>query len=555
MAKRNFLGEKMVNMGLISSAQLELALKEQKNSGKPISEVFVNLGLATPEAVLSIMASDAGVRFIKLDGLTEIEPEALELVSESGARTYRLMPVSVNNHTLTVATAGKMDMKVIDELQRRTGCYVEVVFATEEDILQTIDQFYGVKEAVEELIEESIRAAASGGLLKEGDLAADAPIVKLVDGLIVKAVRESASDIHIEPDLQSVRVRYRIDGILHQGPIIPKSLQSAVITRIKIMSNLNISENRLPQDGKSRFFIGEKGIDIRVSTLPTIFGENLVLRLLDKDRLVLGLEYLGFSPENLKKFKDAIVKPNGIILVTGPTGSGKTTTLYSALSYLNTIEKNIITLEDPIEYELPMIRQSQVNPKIGWNFVDGLRTILRQDPDIIFVGEIRDEETMEMAIRAALTGHLVFSTLHTNDAVGAISRLLNLGAEPSLLASCIVAIIAQRLVRVICKHCKGETVLDAEYLKWVGLLEEEAKFYVGTGCRRCNNTGYRGQIGIFEIFTMTPEIRDLCIQNPDIDEIKKAAIKAGMTTMLEDGLEKAKAGITTVEEVIRKAYQ
>ncbi|MEK6738483.1 MAG: GspE/PulE family protein, partial [Planctomycetota bacterium] len=367
------------------------------------------------------------------------------------------------------------------------------------------------------------------------DLAVVAPVVQLVNQAIIRAVKEGATDIHLEPKEKELRSRFRIDGILHEGPTFPKNLQAAITTRIKIMANLNISESRLPQDGKIIFPVDKKHIDLRVSTLPNIFGENIALRILDKEKLVLGLEQLGFSPHNLSVFRDSILKSHGIILVCGPTGSGKTTTLYSALSYVNSKEKNIVTLEDPVEYELPELCQSQINLKQGFTFAGGLRAILRQDPDIIFVGEMRDAETVEAAMRAAITGHLVFSTLHTNDAVGAIARLLDMGVEPYLLSSSLVAILGQRLVRCICPACKERVRPEEDLLKMVG-MDEKSKgllFYQGKGCDRCYGTGYKDRIAIFEILPVSSSLASLIAKGTDSQTLKNRAKEEGMTTMME----------------------
>ena len=465
------------------------------------------------------------------------------------------MPLSLEKGTLTVAIANTFDVVAIDELQMMTGLYVDVVSAIESDILSSIEQFYGAKGSVEEVFEETVKLAESGKVGGE-DSAMQAPVVRLVDQLLIKAIKDEATDIHLEPEDKIMRTRFRIDGILQQGPSLPKALQPAVVTRIKIMSGLNISENRLPQDGGIRFNMGRKRIDLRVSTFPTVFGENVVLRVLDKSKLILGMDRLGFSPHNLRSIKELLTKPNGIILVTGPTGSGKTTTLYSALSHINSLEKNIITLEDPIEYELPVIRQSQINVKAGFTFSVGIRSILRQDPDIILIGEMRDSETAEIAIRAALTGHLVFSTLHTNDALGAIPRLLEMGIESFMVASSVIAVLAQRLVRVICTSCKKEVIPAGELLKQFDPEEKEKdyKFFQGVGCPQCNGTGFKGRAGIFELFVITPETKKLISEGANVDALAVAARELGMPTLWQDGLAKAVQGITTLEEVARVAY-
>ena len=370
-----------------------------------------------------------------------------------------------------------------------------------------------------------------------------------------RAIKEEATDIHIEPEGDSLGVRFRIDGILHVRPFINKTLQPAVITRIKIMANMDISESRLPQDGRISFKWEGKSFDLRVSTFPTIHGEKVVTRILDKERIILGLEQLGLKPAVLSIFRKSVTRPHGVILVTGPTGSGKTTTLYSTLNYVTSAEKNVMTLEDPVEYEIPNIQQSQINPRAGLTFASGLRAMLRQDPDIILVGEMRDPETADVAIRAALTGHLVFSTLHTNDAIGAIPRLLDMGIHPSLMASTFVAIIGQRLVRQICPNCKEPVKNDEAVLKLLGIEESgEHVFYRGKGCMRCYETGYRGRIGIFEVLAVSANLAQMITSKITESTILKIAKEEGMTTMMDDGVEKAKQGLTTLDEVIRVAY-
>lgn len=554
---RGRLGERLIVSGLITQDQLNSALKEQKKSGETLGKLFQRLGYVSEEAVLSVLAEQAGVEKISLDGYPA-EPETLRLVAESFARAHKVVPLFTKDNCLTVAIADPFDIMVISEIERLTNLLVDAKAATETDILKTIDRFYGGSGrghpgVVEDL---SSRDARPPPPEETEDLAAVAPVVQLVNQAIIRAVKEGATDIHLEPKEKELRSRFRIDGILHEGPTFPKNLQAAITTRIKIMANLNISESRLPQDGKIIFPVDKKHIDLRVSTLPNIFGENIALRILDKEKLVLGLEKLGFSPLNLTVFKDSILKSHGIILVCGPTGSGKTTTLYSALSYLNSKEKNIVTLEDPVEYELPELCQSQINLKQGFTFASGLRAILRQDPDIILVGEMRDAETVEAAIRAAITGHLVFSTLHTNDAVGAIARLLDMGVEPYLLSSSLVAILGQRLVRCICPACKERVRPEEDLLKMVG-MDEKSKgllFYQGKGCDRCYGTGYRDRIGIFEILPVSSFLASLIAKGTDSQTLKNRAKEAGMTTMMEDGLQKAAEGVTTLEEVVRVAY-
>lgn len=545
------LGERLISMGIITPDQLELALKEQKRTGKYLGEVINSLGFATQEAVQTALAMQSGVNYVNLKDYL-IDPDALKLVPESFAREKLLVPLSAEGDTLTVAMANVFDLPAIDALQQMTGYFIDVNAASETDIQHAIDQYYGKTQSLEEIIQEAVKIAESEGGTGLGEDMGTAPIIRLVDHLIVEGTKQRATDIHIEPERQVVRTRYRIDGILQQGISLPKILQSALIARIKIMAGINIAESRVPQDGRILFHIGKRNIDLRVSTMPTIYGEDIVIRILDKENLILGLDKLGFSPEHITLYRQQINRPHGIILVTGPTGSGKTTTLYSTLSHINNLERSIITLEDPVEYELTVIRQTQINPKAGLTFANGLRSILRHDPDIIFIGEMRDAETADMAIRSALTGHLVLSTLHTNDAVGSIPRLLNMGVESFLLASALNAVIAQRLVRVICPNCKAPYTPEERLLKRFGIPSDSSiTFYHGTGCPSCGNTGFRGRIGIFEILTVTPRMESLIMEKQDSQVLKEAALSEGFVTMEQDGIRKATAGITTLEEVER----
>jgi type IV pilus assembly protein PilB len=549
--KRKFLGERLIEAGLVTKDQLELGLREQKRTGERIGEILINLGFVTQELISSVLASEAGVTFVQLDN-SLIDPAAVKCVSEAMARRYKIIPIHLDPPRLTVAMANVFDVLAIDEVQRATGHSVEVVSATESSILQAIDHYYTGGGTLEEIIQKSVRQVEAGRVT-EADLASGAPIVRLVDQLFLTAVQEGATDIHVEPEEKILRIRFRIDGQLRQGPSLPKSLQPAVTARIKILAGLNIAESRQPQDGKIRFLQGKKKVDLRVSTLPTMAGENLVLRLLDRSRLVMGLDALGFDENLLARFRRAVESRNGIILVCGPTGSGKTTTLYSALSYINTLDRSIITLEDPVEYELPIIRQCQINVKAGVTFASGLRAVLRHDPDVILVGEMRDAETVELAIRSALTGHLVFSTLHTNDAVGAIPRLINMGQEPFLVASSVRAIIGQGLLRTNCPQCRVSYIPPEEILERAGIPPgtPDGKFKRGEGCGHCGKTGYRGRVGVFEIMEVTPEITRLVMRRANTQELLDTARAEGMTTMREDAVGKALAGITTLEEAVR----
>ena len=553
------LGQRLIEAGLITETQLQNALREQARTREYLGRILIRLGYVSEEAVAAALSAQARVKYVDLGQYTP-QSEATKLIPENFARQHFLVPLSYVGKVLVVAMANPLDIITIDELRRMSKGPVEVVGATQSEVLAAMDRAYGVGVGAgwSEVVDQSLRhvmGRRGAGAVAETDVAQEPPIIKLVDSLITRAIQEGATDVHVEPEERLIRNRFRVDGILRQGPDIPKELQGAVIARIKVMSSLDIAENRLPQDGRIDFQFGGRQIDIRVSTFPTIRGENLVLRILDRGKLVLGLEQLGYSPDHLTLFKRVLQSPNGIILVSGPTGSGKTTTLYSALSYLNSEERNIITIEDPVEYEIPGIRQSQINVKAGLTFATGLRHILRQDPDVIMVGEMRDEETVDVAVRSALTGHLVFSTLHTNDAAGAIPRLTDMGAAPFLLASALVMIVGQRLVRTICVGCKEEAEADPVLLRRLGLeaKDDQLKFYRGKGCDKCGMTGYRGRIGIFELLRVTPEMTPLILERADSGSLQRAARAQGMRTMLEDGIRKALRGTTTLEEVAREA--
>ncbi|MBW7995313.1 MAG: type II secretion system protein GspE [Candidatus Glassbacteria bacterium] len=550
------LGEMLVSMGLISQDQLQIAVKEQSRTGSRLGEVLVSLGFCGEEDISSVVARQAGVEMMDLDK-RKVDQAAINLIDQEYAKSNKLVPIKLDGDTLTVAMDNTFDVMLTDQLQQRTGKFIEVVQATESDILAAIEIFYlGAgkdDERIEQLALQTERAGESEGDLTEES---ESPLVKLVDQLLIKGIKSECTDIHFEPDTNTIRTRYRVDGILHQGPALPKSLQQALTARIKVMSNLNIAESRLPQDGRFRFFMGKRQIDLRVSTFPTVTGENVVMRLLDKAKVILGLDRLGFTPKNLERFKKAISRTSGIILVTGPTGSGKTTTLYSALTYLNNSDRKIITLEDPVEYEIPLIRQGQINVKAGFTYAAGMRSILRQDPDIILVGEIRDAETAEIAIQAALTGHLVFSTLHTNDSAGSFPRLIDMGIESFLVSSSVICVLAQRLIRKICMDCKTVYEPTEDDLEKLGLKSKTGKytFYRGSGCDNCSGTGYQGRCAIYEVLSVTQKIENMILERVDGPEIKKAAIEEGMATLFHDALIKAVNGQTSIEEVLRVTY-
>ena len=549
------LGELLVARGVLTKDQLGIALKEQGRTGKRMGEVLVSLGFCSEDDISRVVAGQAGVEMIDLSQ-TKADPSALELIEEGFAKQNKLVPVSLEQDNLVVAMDSTLDVMLIDKLQSKTGKFIEIVQATESDILQAIDRFYGGETSEDDTIEQlSLQAEQAE---REGEEAAEgeSPVVKLVDQLLLKGVKLGSTDIHIEPDENTVRTRFRVDGILHQGPALPKSLQSTLIARLKVMSNINISESRLPQDGRFRFYMGKRQIDLRLSTLPTIHGENVVMRLLDKGKMLLSLDKLGLTPRNLELFQNAISRPNGVILVTGPTGSGKTTTLYSALSYINNSDRKIVTLEDPVEYEIPLIRQAQINVRAGFTYAAGMRSILRQDPDVILVGEVRDAETAEIAVQAAMTGHLVFSTLHTNDSAGAFPRLIDMGIESFLVSSSVICVVSQRLIRKICPKCKVEYQPTHEDLHKLGLdnKDRKYKFYEGKGCDYCNSTGYLGRCAIYEILHVSPRIEKLILERADGSEIRETAVEEGMMTLLHDALVKAVNGQTSIQEVLRVTY-
>ncbi len=474
-------------------------------------------------------------------------------------KQYRFLPLALEGDTLRLVMADPGDTVTIEEIELITGYRVVPCRGEEQEILAAVDRFYGESSSIRKIVEdmdgageEAAETGSDADVDHLRDLASEAPVIRMVNLLITRATAEGASDIHFEPFEDRLAVRYRIDGILHEVESPPKRLQPAVISRVKIMARMNIAERRLPQDGRIRMRVQDREIDIRVSTVPTIFGESLVLRLLDRGSVFLTLEELGFAPETLSGFTRVIDKPYGMVLSTGPTGSGKTTTLYAALARINSPEKKIITIEDPVEYQLDGVNQIQVKPKIGLDFASGLRSIVRQDPDIIMVGEIRDRETAEIAVQSALTGHLVFSTVHTNDAAGSVTRLRDMGVENYLISSSIIGILAQRLLRRVCAACRLPDPSQRALLEEMGFRPpDDAVFFKGQGCPTCNQTGYRGRIGIFELLLVDEEIRRLVMTDPGSDRIKALAQSRGMTTLREDGLRKVARGLTTVTEVVR----
>lgn len=517
------------------------------------------------DATLKEISAGLGIPMHETLAPDAVEPSLVARIPIAVAKKYKFVPLRMEGDTLVVATAHPDDMQTLDELRFLLKKRVRLVAAPEREILRAINLLYDQQTDTPEQVVQTMAGDEEDKVLHELeevedllDDASEAPMIKLVNLFLSQAIRSRASDIHIEPYQTELKVRYRIDGVLYNMHTLPRRFHSAITSRVKIMSKLDIAEKRLPQDGRIMIKIADKDVDIRVSVIPTTFGERIVLRLLDKRSIFYSMEEIGLSSDKLEVMNRLIRGANGIILVTGPTGSGKTTTLYAALEKINSPDKNIITIEDPVEYQLPGIGQIQINPKINLTFANGLRSIVRQDPDVILVGEIRDLETAEIAIHAALTGHLVFSTLHTNDAPGAITRLLDMGIEPFLAASSVVAIVAQRLVRVICPYCKQPYEPEEALLKEVGLTSSglTAKtFYRGKGCSECLNTGYRGRTGIYEILPVGDSIRSLISKTSDSATIKAEGIKRGMTTLRDDGTKKVLEGTTTIEEVLRVTQQ
>jgi type IV pilus assembly protein PilB len=571
------LGELLLRNKLITKDQLEKALVVQKTSGNKLGYDLVKLKYVSDEDIAQCLSKQFGIPAINLSHF-EIEQTILDLVPVEVCRKYDLIPVNRTGAILTVAMADPTNIRAMDEINFICGYQVEPVVASDFAIREAIDKYYGSAHALElkQVMQEAMaeKAQQSGEtadmeLLEESDefdmamlekQAADAPVIKLVNKIMYDALNEGASDIHVEPYEKEFRVRYRIDGVLYVKVNPPLKLRDAITSRIKIMAKLDIAEKRLPQDGrikiKTRWQGRIKELDFRVSVLPTLFGEKIVLRLLDKEMLKLDMTKLGLEPTSLRIFEKAILKPYGMILVTGPTGSGKTNTLYSAMSRINTPETNILTAEDPVEFNIPGINQVQMKEQIGLNFAAALRSFLRQDPNIILVGEVRDFETAEIAIKAALTGHLVLSTLHTNDAPSTINRLMNMGIEPFLVASSVLLIAAQRLIRKICPECKEEYKVPLEALVDIGFTEDEARnvtIFKGRGCPFCGNTGYKGRMGLFEVMEVTDSIRELILVGASALEIRRKAMEEGMITLRGSGLEKLRHGETTIEEVLRES--
>src|SRR5436309_7458002 len=565
------LGEMLIKSGILTPQKLQEALEYQKTNGGKLGLNLVKLGFVKEEEITRVLSQQYGVPAINLTKV-EIDDAVVKLIPSEVAQKYLIMPVSRTGATLTIAMVDPTNVFAMDDIKFMTGYNVEPVVASEVAIKEAIDRYYGsihaleLKKVMDDLAHEEtdqnlelLEDEQEVDLAKLEAATEEAPVVRLVNLILTDSIKRGASDIHIEPYEKDFRVRFRIDGVLYEIMQPPMKLRDAITSRLKIMAKLDISEKRLPQDGRIKIKMKLQGknreVDYRVSVLPTLFGEKIVLRLLDKENLMLDMTRLGFEQESLDKFEKAIFKPYGMVLVTGPTGSGKTNTLYSSISKVNSPETNIITAEDPVEFNLHGINQVQMKEQIGLNFAAALRSFLRQDPNIILVGEIRDFETAEIAVKAALTGHLVLSTLHTNDAPSTINRLMNMGIEPYLVATSVHLIAAQRLVRRLCKDCKEEVSMPTQALMQAGFASEEAKttkIYKGKGCPTCNNTGYKGRVGLYEVMEITDAMREMILTGASSIELKNKAIEEGMITLRGSGLRKIKAGQTTVEEGVRE---
>ena len=555
-ASSRLLGELLVKEALITPDVLDLALARVHTSGELLGEALVSMGAVAADDILRVVALQHGLVYLSRDELPSTVPVVKNL-SPKYLRQYGVCPLSVEGGVLTVATSDPLNPVITDDLRQATGLQtIRFVVSPIEAITEALDRAYdGAATPLQRIVEGMDDDRGTDGdedVNHLRDMAFEAPVVRLVNLLVENAISARASDIHVEPFEDTLRIRYRIDGVLFDQEAPPRRLQAAVTSRIKIMAEMNIAERRLPQDGRIRVTLHGRRVDIRVSTVPTVHGESIVMRLLDRSSVFLPLEELGFSPEIRARFESLITRPHGILLVTGPTGSGKTTTLYGALDKINSPDRKIITVEDPVEYQLKGVNQIPVRAKIGLTFATGLRHIVRQDPDVILVGEIRDVETAEIAIQAALTGHLVFSTLHTNDAPGAITRLEDMGVEPYLVSSVLEGILAQRLVRRICPACRTPDTPSRADLEALGIdVNGHYTLFRGKGCDECRGTGYHGRFGIYELFNITEEVRSLILRRASTPEIRRHAIDAGMTTLRLDGWLKARSGLTTVDEILR----
>jgi type IV pilus assembly protein PilB len=566
LSKKLRLGDALIQEGLINEEQLQQALALQKKSGKRLGAVLVEMHLVTEQDIVQILSKQLRIPFIDLSNYL-IDPVIAKLVPEHIAKRHMLIPINKVGNKLTVAMVDPLNIIAIDDIQLMTALMVKPVVATHTDINKALQDAYGAVAQQDKLMDdlEDIGHSDDEDLDGLGELGEnDAPIIRLCNLVISQAVQNGVSDIHIEPFEKELRIRYRQDGMMYTAMQPPKKATAAITSRIKIMSSLNIAEKRLPQDGRIKIKVSNRMIDLRVSVLPVIWGEKIVMRILDQTSLKVNLEDLGFEPKTLERFKSGVASPYGIILVTGPTGSGKTTTLYSALTSVNSIDTNVMTAEDPVEYMLHGVNQVQCKPEIGLTFAAALRSFLRQDPDVIMVGEIRDFETAEIAIKASMTGHLVLSTLHTNDAPGTIGRIVNMGIEPFMVTTSVILVQAQRLVRKICKDCKFEIKPRAEQIGQFGITpellrrldlphinEKNMMFYKGKGCESCGNSGSRGRVGVYEVMMMSERLRDIILNGGSTDDIRRQAIEEGMLSLRESAMRKALIGMTSLEEVVR----
>jgi type IV pilus assembly protein PilB len=548
------LGQILLEQGLISEEHLQRALDEHRNTPKSLGRVLIDLGYIRERDLVRALAEQVGLEFVDLTEY-RIDAAATALLPETLCRRYRALPIGEEDGKLLVAMSDPANVYALDDIRTITGRDVVPVVATANDVEQSIQKFSGMGEQVEALASEAADALDTEAGVTVEAAVEDAPIVKLVQAIMTQAAADRASDVHIEPTETDVRVRFRVDGVLHEVMHSPKSIQGGLISRLKVMGDLNIAEKRIPQDGRVSLRVSNRSLDLRLATLPTVHGEKIVIRILDKTNALLQLSELGFLPQAFESYERSFRKPYGAILVTGPTGSGKSTTLYATLNIVNSIDRHIVTVEDPVEYRLPGVNQIQVNPKAGLTFASALRSILRADPDIILIGEIRDRETAMIAVESALTGHLVLSSLHTNDAPSAITRLIEMQVETFLVGSAIDCVVAQRLARQLCEKCKQAYAPVESELIEAGFAESRIPdlglFFRPSGCQSCSNTGYRGRIGLYEVMPMTEEIERLTVERASSETVKRVAIEQGMYTLRDDGLHKAASGITSIEEIAR----